>query len=1073
MQLVVAKMILHKRSFWLLFLVLALAIASNVRCTEDKIVESLGGGEELYDDEFTDYDNYDEGEYGPSQPLEPQSTPGGYSPQPQQQEYQSTPPVYPQPPAQQEYQAPVPPPQPAYQPAFEPSPPQQPAYDSVRPSYQPPTLTYAVVQEIPAPTYQAPPQPTYQPPQPTYQPPQQVYQPVPVPQVSYQSQPSPQPTYQTASVPQASYPSQPSPQPAYQPAPAPQASYQPKSSPQPAYQPAPVKYQPEPTYQAPPTPEYQPPAVVYQAPVVQQPQVSYEAPKPVYQAPPAIPALNYSVPIEISHPLPQKQATNYAVVAPILVAPKQHLPIPVPVSVKYAPVVTYNRPQPTYNVTRPAYSSGVQQYSPADLMPFTSPYGYRGNHWTLQYYRASPYRTCPKYLQPPSYKDVEAAFVFAQSQLGQLRGVGIQYMNSTLPSFAARHQIFSFLSQQNARMDEEGLLLELVSQYLAERACLTKWDKQRYLPQLTRFLETRNFPATHSCSNYYNQAKGQQWRSKDCYANKYRTIDGFCNNPYHPYWGKSNVCHIRLLSPDYADGVSMPRNSYNSRFPLPNPRSISNTIHNDIPIEGPYNLMKMQWGQFINHDITNTALSSYDGLVDCCKQPQTRGCWPIYVPPSDPFYARLNVTCLNFIRSGVCPTCQLGPRQQLNKNTAFLDLSHVYGNSQEQANQLRSFRGGQLRYSTSRGSNEVLLPLATSQEQCMGVCFQAGDSRVNQHPALTALHTLLLRNHNILAQQLARRHPNWSDETLYQEARRINIAEYQMITYNEYLPIVFGPILSAYYKLTPQRSNYTYFEPKADPTTWNEYSTATCRFGHSQISSTFGLYSRIAGYGQKNIGQPTFRLKDWFMRPSLLSEGQMVPLMNGLMGHPSQAVDPWITNDVRNHLYQSHKEHSGGDLAATNIWRGRDHGIPGYVHYVEYCFNFKVRNWKDLATFIPPSTLSAMRKLYRMVDNVDLFTGGMAERHFPGADIGPTFACVNGIQYYHLKFGDRYYFEHANQAGSFSPLQLDEIRRSTLARLVCRTAHVQQVPQYAFLQPSLFNPLVNCNQLGDFDFNKF
>lgn len=1020
----------------------------------------------MFEDEF-DYENGEEGEYGPSQPQEPpQSLPGGYASQPQQQEYQSTPPAHPQPPppppqSQQEYQGPQ---QSNYQPA------PQPVYESPAPSYQTPPVNYetpAPVYQTPAPVYQPPAQPSYQTSaQSSYQAPQQVYQPVPIPQVSYQTaQPSyqqPAPVvYQAPPTPEPTY--QPAPQPTYQ---APQQTYQAPPAQEPAYQapaaPAPV------VYQAP-----QPAPVVYQPPVVQQ---TYQAPKPTYQAPPTIPALNYSVPIEISHPVPVKQTTNYAVVAPILIATKQHQPIPVPVSIKYTPVVTIVRQQPqaTYNVSRPIYaSSAVQQYSASDLMPFTTPYGYRGNHWTLHYYRASPYRTCPKYLQPPSYRDIEAAFVYAQSQLGQLRGVGIQYMNSSLPSFAARHQIFSFLSQQNARMDEEGLLLELVSQYLAERACLTKWDKQRYLPQLTRFLETRNFPNTHSCSNYYQQGEKQHWATKNCYINKYRTIDGFCNNPYHPYWGKSNVCHIRLLSPDYADGISLPRNSYNPRFSLPNPRSVSNLVHNDIPIEGPYNLMKMQWGQFINHDITNTALSSYDGLVDCCKQPQTRGCWPIYLPGGDPFYSKFNVTCLNFIRSGVCPTCQLGPRQQLNKNTAFLDLSHVYGNTQEQANQLRTFRGGQLKFSTMKGSNEVLLPLASSQEQCHGVCFQAGDSRVNQHPALTALHTLLLRNHNYHASKLAQRHPHWSDEILFQEARRINIAEYQMVTYNEYLPIVFGPILSAYYKLTPLRSNYTYFEPKADPTTWNEYSTATCRFGHSQISSTFGLYSRIAGYGQKSHGQPTFRLKDWFMRPSLLSDGQMVPLINGLLGHPSQAVDPWVANDVRNHLYQSHKEHSGGDLAATNIWRGRDHGIPGYVHYVEYCFNFKVRGWKDLATFIPPTTLTTLRKLYRVVENIDLFTGGMAERHFPGADTGPTFACVNGIQYYHLKFGDRFYFEHANQAGSFAPHQLDDIRRTTLARLMCRTANLQQVPQYAFLQPSLFNPLVNCNQLGELDYNKF
>lgn len=719
----------------------------------------------------------------------------------------------------------------------------------------------------------------------------------------------------------------------------------------------------------------------------------------------------------------------------------------------------------------------INRYSIAELATFLPLANYRQNHWSLLYYRASPYKICQRgssYLGSPTYKDIEAAFIYANQQLAYALNTKIQYLNSTTPSFAARHQIFSYLTQQNARMDEEGLLVEFVSQYLADRGCMTKWDKQRYLPQLTKLISTSNFPGTHSCSNYYQLKNQWQGSLQYCVQSKYRSYDGFCNNPWHPYWGKSNVCHIRLLSPDYADGISLPRNSYNPRYPLPNPRLLSNLLHNDIPLEGPYNLMKMQWGQFINHDITNTALSTYEGLVDCCKNPQVRGCLPIYVPPGDKFYSSYNVTCLNFIRSGVCPLCQLGPRQQLNKNTAFLDASQVYGNTPEEAYKVRLFRGGLLK--TSVGKNgEILLPFATgpAQEQCSGTCFLAGDSRVNQHPALTALHTLLLRSHNLHALKLAIRHPNYNDEILFQEARRIVIAEYQMITYGEYLPIVFGPILSSYYRLIPQRNTSTYYEPKADPTTWNEYATATCRFGHSQIQSFFGLYSRVISYGQQQSQQPTFRLKDWFMRPSLLSDGLLNQIVNGLISRPSMAVDPWITNDVRNHLYQSTKEYTGGDLAATNIWRAREHGIPGYIHYLEYCFNFKVRNWRDLAVFIPQYTLANLRKAYRVPENIDLFTGGMAERHFPGADIGPTFACVNGIQYYHLKFGDRYYFEHANQAGSFNYLQLEEIKRTTLARLLCRTAYLQAVPQYAFLQASIYNPLVNCSLVGELNYNLF
>lgn len=1045
---------------------------NNNKNTADKQNNAKSKRQEEGFEDDSEYEGFEESEgdlpvkqqegkpYSGQPPLPPPYKPDGYLPQPQ---YEQPPPAYQQP--QQNYSAPPIYSQPAYQqpaPVYEAAPVyQQQAYQqpaivsnySAAPVYQQPIV--APVYEQPAPVYQQPiVAPVYQQPTPVYEQPAPVYQqPAPVYEQPAQTYQQPAQTYQQ---PAQTYqqPAQTYQQPAqtYQPAPVYQPAVLPYVAPIPAIvsnysQPIAVTYQSASNYSAPP---------VYQQPIYQQP--AYKpVPVPAYKPPSYQQAVapivsNYSAQTNYIQP-PSYRKQNYV---------QQQQQYPIGKVGNYSSIQSY---------------PPMQRYSLAELVPYIPMTSIPSDKWAMYYYRATPYRLCPKnvYMNPPGPKDIEMAFVFAQQQLAQSRGATINYLNSTQPSssWAGRHQIFSFLNQQSARMDEDGLLFELVSQYLSDRACLTKWDRYRYLPSASKFLTSASYPGTHACANAYKEQA--QWggnKLQYCIQSKYRTYDGFCNNPWHPYWGKANICHIRLLTPDYADGISAPRNSYNLRIPLPNPRLISNYIHFEIPIDSPYNLMKMQWGQFINHDITNTALSSYDGLVDCCKNPGIRGCWPIYVPPGDRFYSQYNVTCLSFIRSGVCPLCELGPRQQINKNSAYLDASHIYGQSIEQANKLRVFRGGLLRTSSAK-NGEVLLPVSSSQEQqCAGVCFEAGDNRVNQHPALTALHTLLLRNHNIHARQLAIRHPNWSDEILFQEARRINIAEYQMITSAEYLPIVFGPQLTAYYRLMPQKG-YTYYEPKTDPTTWNEYSTASCRFGHSQISSTFGLYQRVMGYGNRQDPKQTFRLKEWFMRTGFLTDGLMKPLINGLIDKQAEAVDPWITQDVRNHLYQSHKDHSGGDLAATNIWRGRDHGIPGYIHYVEYCFNYRVRNWKDLQLFIPQYTLNQLRKLYRVIENIDLFTGGMSERHFPGADIGPTFACVNGLQYHHLKFGDRYWFEHANQAGSFNPAQLEEIKRTTLARLLCRTAYLPQVPRYAFLQPSVYNPLINCNQVGELNYNLF
>ena len=63
---------------------------------------------------------------------------------------------------------------------------------------------------------------------------------------------------------------------------------------------------------------------------------------------------------------------------------------------------------------------------------------------------------------------------------------------------------------------------------------------------------------------------------------------------------------------------------------------------------------------------------------------------------------------------------------------------------------------------------------------------------MNQQPDLMVTHTVFQRQHNRLATQLAELNPNWDDERLYQEARRILIAQMQHITYKEWLPMVIG-----------------------------------------------------------------------------------------------------------------------------------------------------------------------------------------------------------------------------------------------------------------------------------------
>ena len=82
------------------------------------------------------------------------------------------------------------------------------------------------------------------------------------------------------------------------------------------------------------------------------------------------------------------------------------------------------------------------------------------------------------------------------------------------------------------------------------------------------------------------------------------------------------------------------------------------------------------------------------------------------------------------------------------------------------------------------------------------VLFNTGDFRTDENIALSAQQTLWFREHNRIADTLKRINPGWDDETIFQEARRITIAEYQHIIYNEFLPPLVGKSeMTSYCKL--------------------------------------------------------------------------------------------------------------------------------------------------------------------------------------------------------------------------------------------------------------------------------
>lgn len=173
---------------------------------------------------------------------------------------------------------------------------------------------------------------------------------------------------------------------------------------------------------------------------------------------------------------------------------------------------------------------------------------------------------------------------------------------------------------------------------------------------------------------------------------------------------------------------------------------------------------------------------------------------------------------------------------KINQASNYLDLSQLYGTTENITNVLRLHQNGELKI-----SNDPLSPTlpeiddTTSEQLCMHnttidtVCYQAGDSRVNVNPYVTTLYTLFLRSHNRLARYFRKTQSKWSDDELFAAARRTNIAIYQKIIYKEWLNVVLGLVDAATINHWNETSCNSEYEVS------NEFATAGIRFYYSMM----------------------------------------------------------------------------------------------------------------------------------------------------------------------------------------------------------------------------------------------
>uniref|UniRef100_A0A8C9RXB9 Thyroid peroxidase n=1 Tax=Scleropages formosus TaxID=113540 RepID=A0A8C9RXB9_SCLFO len=561
---------------------------------------------------------------------------------------------------------------------------------------------------------------------------------------------------------------------------------------------------------------------------------------------------------------------------------------------------------------------------------------------------------------------------------------------------------------------------------------------------------------------------------KNCLSTKYRTISGICNNRYNPLWGAANAALARWLPAEYEDEESQPKgwnpgHLYNG-FTLPLVREVSNKImqrsSEHVLEDDAYSQMLVDWGQYIDHDISFTpqctTKSAFPGGLDCLTTCENRNpCFPMKIPPKDRLFGTRR--CLPFFRSS--PAClpldlemlhTKSQRQQMNAITSFLDASVVYGHTEALEHQLRNLSSPEGHLAVNGDFSDRGLPFLPFVPRRPSRCFQdavdphggrvecflAGDSRASEILTLSTLHTLWVREHNRLASALKALNSHWSAEQTYQEARKIVGALHQVITMKDYVPKILG--LEAFDKYIGVYRGYNH---SINPTVSNVFATAAFRFGHATIPA---MLRRLNETFQEHKSYPSLSLHQTFFSPwRLVKEGGLDPVLRGLLGRPAVALttDHLMTEELTERLVVLSSP-GDLDLTALNLQRGRDHGLPGYNEWREFCGYERVETAGQLRRVVSNARLvETLIEVYGHPSNMDVWLGGLVEDLLPGARTGPLFACLIGKQMKALRDGDRFWWENE---GVFTPSQRQEIQRHSLSRVICDNSGIKQVPPDAF-----------------------
>ncbi|XP_075977661.1 peroxidase-like [Anticarsia gemmatalis] len=562
---------------------------------------------------------------------------------------------------------------------------------------------------------------------------------------------------------------------------------------------------------------------------------------------------------------------------------------------------------------------------------------------------------------------------------------------------------------------------------------------------------------------------------RPCRKDEGRRVDGTCTNPHFPSRGAGKTPLPRILPPQYGVGNALRPASDGSE--LPSARLLHTSLLGDgFFRDHQFSTLATNYHVFTAIDSVELVyLLRYIAASDCClgNTPNRVNpiCIPIPVPEDDPYLRSSGVRCLNLTRvenfqdfGCIPPTL---PADRYSRVTPLLDLSQIYGSTEMRVRQIRTNQGGLLAF-RMEGSREVPAgqsPTCLAARPPEPICYNYGndyDTNLLTGTFLTAMW--FFREHNRIARGLAMLNPCWDDEKLFQTARQINIAQYQYIYYYELIPDIIGHKNALAEGIIHETSGFVNdFDHSHEPGIYREFTVGT-RWFHTYQEGALDLYRDGKYRGSRPI-------PDDIARSGVLARNNTeADLTEGSYIQPSARFD-YVFDPQFTHRY------SGGlnrvaDLPATDFMRGRDAGFKSYNEYRKVCGLKVAKHWDDFHDTIDKDKVETLSRLYDDVDDVELMVAIYIEKWLPEAFVGPTLYCIMVKNLLLWRKSDKFFFEHGDFPAALTKPQLNEIRKTSMSRILCDSGDgVKKIQPHGFIRITDWNKPVLCANIPGINLN--